>query len=264
MRNAHGAYLKFLPDCRHPMEQGADLCCDSAHKTLPVLTGGAYLHIKDDTLAKQAKNALSLFGSTSPSYLILQSLDAANAVLDDPGYSQKLTELSSIADDVRKRLAQHSICADYGDEPLKITVLPKQFGYTGTEMAEVLHMNNIECEFSDPDHLVLMLTPANTKKDLQKLTEVLTAIPRREAILTPAPLVSRPEKVLSIRQALFSSSELIPAAHSEGRILAAASVGCPPAVPVLVSGERIDEQAIRCFSYYGIEYCRVVTELSKP
>lgn len=262
--NAHGAYLKFLPGCRHPMDLGADLCCDSAHKTLPVLTGGAYLHIKDDMLAKQAKHALSLFGSTSPSYLVLQSLDAANAVLDDPAYSQKITELARMADEVRNTLSQHGICAFYGNEPLKITVLPKSYGYTGTEMADILRTNNIECEFSDQDHLVLMLTPANTGKDLQNLTTALTAIPCHDAILTTPPLVGMPEKVLSIRQALFADSELIAAAQSKGRILSSASVGCPPAVPVVVGGEQIDEQAIRCFDYYGIKYCRVVSKLYKP
>ena len=66
------------------MDLGADLCCSSAHKTLPVLTGGAYLHLSrklDELVGAQVKNALMLFGSTSPSYLILQSLDAANAYL---------------------------------------------------------------------------------------------------------------------------------------------------------------------------------------
>ena len=61
--NAHGAYLRFLEPSRHPMDLGADLCCDSAHKTLPVVTGGAYLHVKE-RFARQAKNALALFGST--------------------------------------------------------------------------------------------------------------------------------------------------------------------------------------------------------
>ena len=76
--NAHGAYLRFLPESLHPVDLGADLCCDSAHKTLPVLTGGAYLHVAHTDLLPYATNALALFGSTSPSYLILQSLDAVN------------------------------------------------------------------------------------------------------------------------------------------------------------------------------------------
>ena len=65
--NAHGAYLKFLDPSIHPMDLGADMCCDSAHKTLPSLTGAAYLHIGDsmrDIISPYAKNALSLFGST--------------------------------------------------------------------------------------------------------------------------------------------------------------------------------------------------------
>ena len=81
--NAHGAYLRFLPVSRHPMDLGADLCCASAHKTLPALTGAAYLHIAaaHGDLAAQAKAALALFGSTSPSYLILASLDRLNGLL---------------------------------------------------------------------------------------------------------------------------------------------------------------------------------------
>lgn len=82
--NAHGAYLKFLSPSRHPMDLGADLCCDSAHKTLPVVTGGAYLHIAHqapELLHRQAKASMGLWGSSSPSYLILQSLDAANELL---------------------------------------------------------------------------------------------------------------------------------------------------------------------------------------
>ena len=256
--NAHGAYLKFLPGSRHPMDQGADLCCDSAHKTLPVLTGGAYLHIRDTALARQAKDALMLFGSTSPSYLILQSLDAANAILDDPAYIRKLVELSFLSDGVRQQLSKHGINASHGNEPLKITLYPRMYGYTGTEMADALRKNGIECEFADPDFLVLMLTPAITENDLQRLVEVLTAIPCRAPIQTGVPVIGLPAKVLSIREALLSHAETIPVSESKGRILAAASVGCPPAVPILVCGERIDENAIRCFQYYGIETVTVV------
>ena len=90
--NAHGAYLRFLPQNCHPIAQGAAMCCDSAHKTLPVVTGGAYLHLAHDAPVQDeaaVRGALALFGSTSPSYLILQSLDAANAVLAD-SFREKL------------------------------------------------------------------------------------------------------------------------------------------------------------------------------
>ncbi len=255
--NAHGAYLRFLPNSRHPMDLGADLCCDSAHKTLPVLTGGAYLHIRSQKLAKDAKDALALFGSTSPSYLILQSLDAANARLADLAYIRKMVELCALCDDVRQQLHRHGIYSEQYTEPWKITVYPRMYGYTGTELASILRKNGIECEFADPDFLVLMLTPAITRDNLQRLVAVLTALPRKDAILTAAPFIGKPERVLSIRSAMLSPSEVIPVAESEGRILSAATVGCPPAVPIVVCGERIDQNAIKAFQYYGIETCRV-------
>ena len=67
--NAHGAYLKFLAPSRHPLDLGADMCCDSAHKTLPVLTGGAYLHVAKGAMAAyeaEARHSLAVFGSSSP------------------------------------------------------------------------------------------------------------------------------------------------------------------------------------------------------
>ena len=256
--NAHGAYLKFLPGTRHPMDLGADMCCDSAHKTLPVLTGGAYLHVRDPEMVKQAKNALSLFGSTSPSYLILQSLDAANALLADPIYAHRLAELSSLANKLKKRLADHGITADLDAEPLKITLSPRLYGYTGIELAEELRCHGIECEFSDPDFLVLMLTPAITAEDLQRVGDVLTALPRKKPITAIPPQIGHPERVLPIREALLSPAETIPVEKSLGRILASPSVGCPPAVPIVVCGERIDESAVKTFRYYGIESCTVI------
>ena len=83
--NAHGAYLAFLEASKHPIHLGADICCDSAHKTLPVLTGGAYLHLHENIVSEildSARKGLTMFGSTSPSYLILQSLDLCNVYLE--------------------------------------------------------------------------------------------------------------------------------------------------------------------------------------
>ena len=65
---------------------------------------------------------------------------------------------------------------------------------------------------------------------------------------------------MGIREAMLAPAERVPVEESEGRVLASASVGCPPAVPVLVCGERIDDHAIRCFGYYGIKTCMVVKE----
>ena len=102
--NAHGAYLRFLTPSQHPIDLGADLCCDSAHKTLPALTGAAYLHVSPalSALADEAKDALLLFGSTSPSYLILQSLDLLNPIL--LSFSERLSAFVLQLDALKARL----------------------------------------------------------------------------------------------------------------------------------------------------------------
>ena len=137
--NAHGAYLKFASPKMHPIDLGADMCCDSAHKTLPCLTGGAYLHISKHAPSEfcdQAKGALALFGSTSPSYLILQSLDKLNGYLAD-GYSQKLNTCAQKVQTLKQKLQQRGWDL-VGNEPLKVTLATKDFGYTGDELAQLL------------------------------------------------------------------------------------------------------------------------------
>ena len=173
--NAHGAYLKFLPRSLHPMDLGADLCCDSAHKTLPVLTGGAYLHMGPDWTAEEAKAAMALFGSTSPSWLILQSLDGANPAMERlPG---DIAALAPHIAALKGALLAHGF-ALVGAEPLKITVHAAKFGYSGEEMAEMLERQGIFCEFADRDFLVFMLTSRNTPEELDRLRAALCALPR--------------------------------------------------------------------------------------
>lgn len=257
--NAHGAYLKFLPESLHPMDLGADMCTDSAHKTLPVLTGGAYLHLSErvaDIFKDNVKSALGLFGSTSPSYLILQSLDMANKYLDD-GYREKLSLFTNEVSLLKNELKNKGYTL-IEDEPLKITIDCKKYGYTGYELAENLKDNKIICEFCDPDFLVLMLTPDLTKEELEVLREVLIKTEKREEILISPPLVTKPKAICSPRVASFSEREIVPVSESSGRVLASSNVGCPPAVPIIVSGEEIDESTIKAFEYYNIKNCTVI------
>lgn len=252
--NAHGAYLRFLPSSTHPIDLGADLCCDSAHKTLPVLTGGAYLHISGqapELFSRLAKQAMVMFGSTSPSYLILQSLDAANRYLNQE-YPKKLNSFLTAAHEIKAALTKHGYVF-IGNELLKFTLDCKSYGYTGTELARYLKSKNILAEFADPDYLVLMLTPEIGIDGLDRLKVALISIPRRSALSHAVPIPSPGKQVLTPRQAAFSPCETIPVAQSIGRILASPSVGCPPAVPIVVCGEQINEDAIACFSYYDID-----------
>lgn len=256
--NAHGAYLKFLPESMHPIDFGADICCDSAHKTLPVLTGGAYLHVLPDTpmpYADQAKNALAMFGSTSPSYLILQSLDIANTEIE---YCQR--KISETAEGVKRAKEYFSemgfgIC---GNEPLKITVCPKPTGNTGYEFADYCEKKGFVCEYADADNVVFMFSPNSHPHDPMRLADSVVGIQKNPPIKTVAPDFYLPEKVMSIRKAALSKQETIPVEESEGRILAVPTLGCPPAVPIAVCGEKIDKQTVERFLYYGITECTVV------
>ena len=256
--NAHGAYLKFLQTSQHPADLGADMCCDSAHKTLPVLTGGAYLHIAKDlsVLADEVKNALALFGSTSPSYLILQSLDMANKVLSD-GYAEGLTSAVESIKTLNQNLSQKGYRL-VGNEPMKITIDAKAYGYTGDQLAQILTKQGIECEFADSDYLVLMPSVDTQPHHFEQVEKVMVDIPQKAPILTCAPYFALPKQIMTIRDATLSLREILPTSQCEGRVLSQPTVSCPPAVPILVSGELIDADAIKRFEYYGIKELTVV------
>ena len=259
--NAHGAYLKFLSPSRHPLDLGADLCCDSAHKTLPVLTGGAYLHLSEscpEALRDMVRQAMRLFAGTSPSYLILQSLDLCNRLLSE-GWAEQLRQTAARLDALKETLRSGGWQL-IGDEPLKLTIAPKSRGYRGGELEGHLEAQGIFCEFADADSLVCMFSPANLEADFAALERALTALPPRAPIGERPPRLRRPERVLPPRRALLAPFETLPVAQCPGRILAAPTVSCPPAVPILVCGERIDESALALFAYYGVETCDVVME----
>ena len=259
--NAHGAYRHFLPAPAHPLDEGADLCCDSAHKTLPVLTGGACLHLGHGLLKTEegeVRAALSLFGSTSPSYLILQSLDACNRYLAGEA-RPKLAACVRAVEALKADLAAQG-WAVAESEPLKVTLHASKRGWRGDALADFLRKNGVECEYADPDDLVLMVSPQNSPEDLEKVRAALAAAGQgSEAPQTPPQMV-RPRQAMGIRAALLAPAEEVPVTAAAGRVCAAPTVGCPPAVPVVVSGEEISPDAAAVFRYYGIETVRVVRE----
>ena len=256
--NAHGAYLNFLPESRHPMALGADLCCDSAHKTLPVLTGGAYLHIglgAPAWFSENAERGMALFASTSPSYLIMQSLDLANLYIAS-GYRERLEAFVESVAGMKKRLIDRGFTL-VGDEPLKLCLQAKSYGWQGDELAAWLGAQNVICEFADPDYVVLMLS---CEMDLSRLEETLLEMPKRKAILQAPPILPRPKTAMSVRNAVMCASVELPLAQCLGRVLADYAVNCPPAVPIVVCGEEISPESLACLEYYGVEKCRVVRD----
>ena len=257
--NAHGAYLHFLNQSRHPIDLGADICCDSAHKTLPVLTGGAYLQISKRApkyFVENAKKAMSLFGSTSPSYLTLMSLDLCNQYLEN-GYKEKLAETIHELQKLRNSLESAGWQVMQTD-PLKLTIrAPK--GLTGIGLAEKLRKCDIECEYADPEYVVCMATPENTEADFKKVQDALGENNKAYEENTKFGRL-RCKTVMSIRDAVFTQHEELPISEALGRICGSPTVSCPPAIPVAVSGEVIDEVAIEILEHYGIQTIEVVKE----
>lgn len=255
--NAHGAYLHFLSPSRHPLDLGADLCCDSAHKTLPVLTGGAYLHIARCApayMAENAKQAMALFGSTSPSYLTLASLDLCNATLAED-YAARLEQTVGRLARLRRELSSLG-WQTLPSDPLKVTIDAASGGLTGAQLAERLRAGGVECEYADERCLVLMVTPENAESDLARISSACGQA-NRPTVCLPFPTVRAP-RACSIREAMLAPQELVPAARSIGRICGAPTVACPPAIPVAVSGEVITEEAVEVFARCGVTSVSVV------
>lgn len=128
---------------------------------------------------------------------------------------------------------------------------------TGGALADRLRENGVECEYADPDFLVLMLTPENSAADIERLVYAIGTNDAAYAPQPPLPL-ARGERVCSVREAMFAPRETIPAAQSLGRVCGAPTVGCPPAIPVVVSGERIGPKALELFRRYGVEQVEVL------
>ncbi|MCI8751082.1 MAG: amino acid decarboxylase [Lachnospiraceae bacterium] len=263
--NAHGAYLAFLEDSLHPIKLGAAMCCDSAHKTLPVLTGGAYLHISTrykERYLEVVKRGLAIFGSTSPSYLILQSLDLCNKYLSE-SYNKKLAACISDVNRIKKYMQDKKIPVK-DTEPLKIVIDTASAGYTGTSTSIEMRKYGIECEYADIQYVVLMVTPENNQQDFDRIkkwvcnTNILKH--RKPDIEIPQVYTSVPERRFKIREAVFAPTEIIDVKDSPGRICAAETVSCPPAVPIAVCGEVIDENMAKLFEIYNIQKVCVVKQ----
>ena len=252
--NAHGAYLKFLETSLHPIDLGADMCADSAHKTLPVYTGASYLHISKsapDEFADCAKTVMALFASTSPSYLIMGSLDKCCGELqgDLPERIRECAKLVATFAENAKNYGWDIRC----NEPMKLTIYSESMGYTGAELADALRKYQIECEYADTKCVVLMCSPYNTDKDYARLDNALHEIPKLQAIkVQEADIIPHAITKLPIRQAFFAPCKRVPTELAEGMICAKTALSCQPSIPVVVSGELITADVIKILKKYGI------------
>lgn len=171
---AHSAYFKFLDaekygEYRHPIDLGADICCTSAHKTLPALTGAAYLHIADSfkDIIPDVKHAFDLFGSSSPSYLIMASLDAFNGVADE--FREELKTACEKVSNLKKSIENMGFAVSLSD-PMRIVVNADE-RFSGEDFAKALRHVKCEPECFDPGYVIMMLSPYNRPEDFVRIEE---------------------------------------------------------------------------------------------
>lgn len=255
---AHGTHLAFLPDgSSHALSQGADMCCNSAHKSIPyALTGCAYLHLADAAFARSAKLYMSMFGSSSPSYLALASLDRCNKYLSESLKADLASAVYEI-DRLKCRLSERYRILN--TEPLHLTISADGSGHTGCGLAAKLRSNGIECEYADESHLVLMLSPSNTRDDYERIFSALNDIKFCDGSVKARQFeFPKLEKCMPMRTAALSICENVSVDVACGRIAAVTRTHCPPCVPIAVSGEKISAECINIFKRYSISDVNVI------
>lgn len=254
--NAHGTHLAAFG--RHPLSLGAAMTADSAHKTLPVLTGGAWIHCADPKFSSLMKGAMSLFGSTSPSYPIMSSLDIAREWFEQSGI-QAFAELAEQTRILRREAEKRGMGIPAGEcDPVRFTILTQNIGLTGAQAAEHLRRCGCEPEYCDDAAAVMILTPFNTPEQLCRLRDAVQSMPAGDAASAAQYVIPRPASGCALREAALAAARSVPTAEAVGMISAQPACPCPPGVPVLMPGEVIDAQCADLLIKTGIYKLNVV------
>lgn len=257
--NAHGAHLKFLKENNHPINLGATMCCDSAHKTLPAFTGSSFLHIgKGNYDKQQIKDNMQIFGSTSPSYLILASMDLCLKYLEDNGKKDYI-KLENKLNDIKEKCQQKSFSfPELPQDNVKITLNSFDVGYTGDELANHFRNFKIEPEYVGSSVLVFLFSTFNNQKDFEKFENAILHLEVKNRIQKNMLYPQKPETVLTPRECLFCQFEILPIDECIGRIACESKILCPPGVPIIMAGEVINKVNKNLLKNTGIINLKVV------
>lgn len=255
---AHGAHLPFsekLPASAGDCE--ADGWVQSPHKTLCSLTQSAWLHLKGKNLdPEEVRSRLSLITTTSPSYILMASLDLTRAVMERAG--RKWAEKGLyLAEKARKMINQETPFYCVGEEIKgqggiwdvdlsRLMVNVSSAGYTGFFVEKVLRTRFRICaEYADYCNIYFVLTGGNTLEDVARLVSALKKFGSRRKKLRPAAFpVDIPKSAMSPQEAFFSPPEKVKLEDSAGRIARDAIIPYPPGVPILCPGEIIEKHHI--------------------
>lgn len=266
--NAHGTHLALLG--KHPLALGADLTACSAHKTLPVLTGGAFLNVGDTEISRKldfagrAKEAMALFGSTSPGYPIMASLDLARAWAMEQGqevWEELAIRMAKIKETARKK----GLLLPAGEtDPTRLAIGTLPVGMTGEEAGDFFRKKGVEPEHEDGAYLVCIATPFNTKEELDRLEETVLALPEANMSIKETPaLPPLPPVRMMPREAVLAFQKSVPLEDAVGKIAGEAACPCPPGVPIVMPGEEITPEAILFLNNYGLRSIQIILQKQK-
>lgn len=254
--NAHGAHLHFLKEEYHPMQLGADLCCDSLHKTMPALTGAALLHTSDAKYCPQMKGAMTVFGSTSPNYLIMLSMDSTAAFLMQDG-AERIQQTVTRCEELRQKAREKGFVLPQHCDPMRLTLPLAGTGWDAQTFRKLLRKYKIMEEYLSDSGCVLLFSPFNREEDFKRTEALLDEVLIQNQPFTAFPIVPS-EKVMSLREAFLSPKESVPVEKAEGRIAAQVKITCPPGIPLVMSGERLHKEIIKILKNSGIFVIDVV------
>ncbi len=255
---AHGAHFAFHPDLPDSaLSAGADLTVQSIHKTLSAMTQAAMLHCQGNRIDRdRVSKALQLVQSTSPSYLLLASLDAARQQMATQG-AALMEQTLRLADQARSRIDQIPNLSTLNPEQspgcwaldrTRLTVTVSDLGIDGFTADEILHQTlGVTAELPSLQHLTFIISLGNTQADIDRFVQAFTILAKE-----PRPAIPQfrrfecltPQSLLTPRQAFFAPSETLPIAQTVDRISAELVCPYPPGIPILLPGEKITEDAI--------------------
>ena len=257
---AHGAHFAFHDDLPpSAMKVGADLTIQSTHKTLSAMTQASMLHLQGDRICRQRiSKALQLVQSTSPSYLLLASLDAARQQMATQGaelMSQTIalatTAITKISEMTNLSILPSTIQpgAQHFDQT-RLTINVSQLGITGFEADEILHEQlGVTCELPLLQHLTFIISLGNTAEDIHKLIEACTTLSQsfvkdHSSLIIDQQFSTSYQPAISPREAYFATTETIRIEEAGDRLCGELICPYPPGIPLLMPGEVITANAI--------------------
>ncbi len=244
---AHGAH--FIASNNLPktaIEQGADMSCQSAHKTLNALTGAAFLHIKSNLVSpKRVEKTLNMLHSSSPSYMIAASADIARAQLDDGAMWDKTIRMCEDFKTSIKNTTDIEFLEN--DDTTRLVLCFDNYNILGFDVGKELCENySIDIEMATMNAIVLIVTPSNTQNELDKLKNALNKIlaqtqkrDTKKCIIN----IEHNEEILPFIAHANKTTE-VDIEKSIGKMSGATVTIYPPGIPVLYEGEIIKKEVI--------------------